>query len=507
MNHTAAVSGTAEIRAPEATHHNDHHKNGVVAAIGQYFTDTHHAPKSQKELLAETRVFMGHGGTFKRWMLLPAALLNHVCLGGIYDWSVYNGPIARRMSEGAAEPVSEETVAVSFFITVGVLGMASFLTGPWLERHGPRIPALLGATLYMIGQALAALACHIQSLGLLYFGIGVVGGSGLGISYITVIMTLQKYFPDKRGESAAYATGGFGLGGVVGSLMQTPLLQKTTVANTFLIVMCVYAVIQFPAAFIFRFPPEGYVPPVNAKNRARAAMATIAPAATPAEHAAKHESFAKDALSLKYILIYLVFFTSIMSCLVTMPQIADIAVNMFHKSASVAGMVVSVNGFFRLLGKAGFAVISDYFGRMPILLLSEVLQVVALLLMLIGFHVGNFWLSQVGLFICGLGFGAGFGVLPAAISENFEPEIAPSLYGLSMTAWSFAAVGGGILFNVIFKHDKAVGTPASRLYDNNIYWLFSISVLGFACAAAFMVLDRRSKVAATKPKTAAVVAA
>ncbi|KNE63813.1 hypothetical protein AMAG_08883 [Allomyces macrogynus ATCC 38327] len=492
--HEAAPS--ALLRAPEAAHHK--HKNGAVATISTYFTDTTHAPKSEKQILEEQRVFLGHGGKFKRWMLLPAAFLNHACLGGIYDWSVYNGPIARRMSEGGEQHVTEENVSIAFFIAVGMMGFAAFFTGPWLERHGPRIPALLGAALFMIGQGLTALACEIKSLALLYLGIGVIGGIGIGISYITAIMTLQKYFPDKRGESAAWATGGFGMGGVVGSLMQTALLETTTVTNTFLIVMAIYAVVQFPASFMFRFPPEGYVPPVDPKHPDKKPPTPTPPPATPAVHAAKHASFVKDAKSLKYILVYLVFFTCIMSGLVLMAKIADIAITIYHKSAQTAGVIVAINGFFTLAGKAGFGILSDHLGRMLCLLIAEVMQVVSLAMVLISFHVGNFGLSLAGLFMMATGFGAGFGVLPATVADNFDEENASSLYGLALTAWSIAAVAGGFLFSAVFNLEKAAGKPEAWQYDANIYWLFAIGGLGVIFASAFMVMERRAKAASQK---------
>jgi hypothetical protein len=49
------------------------------------------------------------------------------------------------------------------------------------------------------GHLLAALGVHLKSIGLIYFGFGMVGGIGFGVSYITPVSPLQKWFPDYKG--------------------------------------------------------------------------------------------------------------------------------------------------------------------------------------------------------------------------------------------------------------------------------------------------------------------
>jgi hypothetical protein len=50
-----------------------------------------------------------------------------------------------------------------------------------------------------IGHLLAALGVHLKIMGLIYFGFGMCGGMGFGVSYITPVSPLQKWFPDYKG--------------------------------------------------------------------------------------------------------------------------------------------------------------------------------------------------------------------------------------------------------------------------------------------------------------------
>ena len=52
--------------------------------------------------------------------------------------------------------------------------------GQNLQKFGPRKLALIGAFLYAFGYIISYFALKNESLWLLYFGYGIVGGIGLG---------------------------------------------------------------------------------------------------------------------------------------------------------------------------------------------------------------------------------------------------------------------------------------------------------------------------------------
>lgn len=131
--------------------------------------------------------------------------------------------------------------------------------GPWLERHGPRKAGLLGAVLFFIGNLITALGVHVKMIALVYVGYGIFGGLGLGISYISPVSALQKWFPDRRGVAAGLAVSGFGAGSIVMAKIPDPLAAAVGLPLTFVILGSFYFVIMVVCAFVFRVPPPGYV--------------------------------------------------------------------------------------------------------------------------------------------------------------------------------------------------------------------------------------------------------
>ncbi|KAG5461545.1 MAG: hypothetical protein BJ554DRAFT_6240, partial [Olpidium bornovanus] len=109
---------------------------------------------------------------FKRWFLIPAALIIQFACGSLYAWSVYNtyldsimygnpkagehqllGQRWRHLADASYPCISPNI----FYVAVGCFGLSAAFTGPWLERNGPRKGAFVGASLYFLGNLVAAL--------------------------------------------------------------------------------------------------------------------------------------------------------------------------------------------------------------------------------------------------------------------------------------------------------------------------------------------------------------
>ncbi|KAG0340102.1 hypothetical protein BG004_006551 [Podila humilis] len=131
--------------------------------------------------------------------------------------------------------------------------------GPWLERHGPRKAGLCGAALFLLGNLVTAIGIQVKHIALVYIGYGIFGGLGLGISYISPVSALQKWFPDRRGVAAGLAVSGFGAGSIVMAKIPDPLSAAVGLPLTFVILGIAYFIVMAICAFVFRVPPTGYV--------------------------------------------------------------------------------------------------------------------------------------------------------------------------------------------------------------------------------------------------------
>ena len=237
-------------------------------------------------LLDRERIIARPG--FNRWLVPPAALAIHLCIGMAYGFSVFWLPLGRAV--GVTQPVvcQDMTLVTALFTTTCdwrvadlgwmytlffvLLGSSAAIWGGWLERVGPRRAGVVAACCWCGGIAVAALGVYVHQLWLMWLGAGVIGGIGLGLGYISPVSTLIKWFPDRRGMATGMAIMGFGGGAMIGAPLADMLMNTFKSANsvgvwqTFLVMAGVYFVFMLCGAFGYRLPPagwrlEGWTPP------------------------------------------------------------------------------------------------------------------------------------------------------------------------------------------------------------------------------------------------------
>ena len=77
---------------------------------------------------------------FNRWLVPPAALAIHLCIGQIYAYSVFNIPLTRIQGIDASIAGDWKLTAIGWIFSIALftLGASAALFGKWLERVGPR---------------------------------------------------------------------------------------------------------------------------------------------------------------------------------------------------------------------------------------------------------------------------------------------------------------------------------------------------------------------------------
>src|SRR3954469_15360361 len=188
--------------------------------------------------------------TMNRWSIAVAGVLIQVALGAVYAWSVFRVPLAKQFGWTISE------VTLTFTISIFVLGIAAFFGGLWLNRSGPRVVAITGGILYGLGVFLASFSAN--KLWWLYLSYGLIGGIGLGLSYIVSVAVLVKWFPDRRGLITGVAVGGFGAGALITAPVATRLIQGVGVLNTFAYLGIAYLIVTIIAGLFLQNPPEGW---------------------------------------------------------------------------------------------------------------------------------------------------------------------------------------------------------------------------------------------------------
>ena len=159
---------------------------------------------------------------FNRWLIAPAALGIHLCIGSVYAWSLFNPALIKRLGvvTSAADDWTLKSVVWIFTVAIVFLGLSAALAGKWLEQVGPRMVGVVSAACWSGGFILGGIGILTGQLWLLYLGYGVIGGTGLGLGYVSPVSTLIRWFPDRRGMATGIAIMGFG----GGAMLAKPLI-------------------------------------------------------------------------------------------------------------------------------------------------------------------------------------------------------------------------------------------------------------------------------------------
>ena len=217
-------------------------------------------------LLAKERIVAPPG--YNRWLIPPAALCVHLCIGQAYAFSVFNLPMTRLIGITRSAPGDWKLTELGwiFSLAIFILGSSAALLGRWVEEGGPRKAMFTAALCFGGGFLVSALGVHLHNLWIIYLGYGVLGGIGLGLGYISPVSTLIKWFPDRPGMATGMAIMGFGGAAFIAAPLSVWLMARFStpnhigVAETFVVLGLIYLCFMMVGAAIVRVPAPGWAP-------------------------------------------------------------------------------------------------------------------------------------------------------------------------------------------------------------------------------------------------------
>jgi OFA family oxalate/formate antiporter-like MFS transporter len=377
--------------------------------------------------------------SLNRWVIAIAGVFLQITLGAVYAWSVFRIPLHNQFGWTISQ------ITLTFTISIFMLGFASFVGGLWMNRVGPRTVALTAAAFYGVGVFLASFSAN--KLWWLYSSYGFIGGIGLGLGYIVPVATLVKWFPDRRGLITGIAVAGFGAGALITAPVAARLIQIVGVLPTFAYLGVAYFIIAIIASLFMRNPPEGWQP----EGWTPSAKQT-------AERAARDYVLPEALKKWQWWALWLILFLNVSAGIAVISQEGPIFQEITGVTAVVAGGMVGIASLGNGVGRIFWAWVSDLTTRRVAFALIFIVQVVL------------FWaLPQITVpqvmttvtFIILMCYGGGFGTMPAFAADYFGPKNVGSIYGLMLTAWSFASVAGPLY---IARAREVAGNYAGALH-------------------------------------------
>lgn len=427
---------------------------------------------------------------FNRWMVPPAALCIHLCIGQAYAFSVFNLPLSRiiGITQSAPDDWKLTDLGWIFSIAIVFLGLSAAFTGTWQDRVGPRKAMFTSALCFAGGFLISSVGVKLHALWIIYLGYGVLGGCGLGIGYISPVKTLITWFPDRPGMATGMAIMGFGGGAFIASPLSVWLMQRfgtdgdVGVAQTFAVMGVIYLAFMMVGAAIVRVPPpgwvpEGYVPPVQPKKLVTTQDVHVGQAwKTP-----------------QFFLLWGVLCLNVTAGIGVLGQASPMIQEMFQGRISplAAAGFVGLLSLFNMFGRFFWASISDFIGRKATYMIFFALGIVLYAAVPTTGQIGN-----VVLFVLFYGvilsmYGGGFATIPAYLRDVFGTRYVGAIHGRLLTAWSVAGVLGPVLVNYIRQYQIDQSVPPKDAYTTTMYIMAALLVVGFLCNFAMRPVDSR----------------
>lgn len=435
---------------------------------------------------------------FNRWLVPPAALCIHLCIGQAYAFSVFNLPMSKLIGVTASAPDDWKLTSLGwiFSIAIAFLGIAAAFGGGWLDRVGPRKAMTLAACCFGGGFLISALGVYLHQLWIIYLGYGVIGGIGLGLGYISPVKTLITWFPDRPGMATGMAIMGFGGGAFIASPLSVYLMKLFStdshvgVAETFLVLGAVYFVFMMVGATLVRVPPDGWRPAGWTPPAKQSAMVTNA------------NVHLDDALKTpQFWLLWGVLCLNVTAGIGVLGQASAMSQEMFpgRISPAAAAGFVGLLSIFNMLGRFFWASTSDFIGRKSTYAIFFVLGVVLYAAVPWTGHTGNIFLFVLFYGVILSMYGGGFSTIPAYLRDVFGVRYVGAIHGRLLTAWSVAGVLGPVLVNYIRQYQIDSGVAKADAYTVTMFIMAGLLVVGFVLNLLMRPVAERFHMKAEQP--------
>ena len=301
-----------------------------------------------------------------------------------------------------------------------------------------------------------------------------MGGIGLGLSYVTPVATVAKWFPDKKGLATGLVIMGFGFGALLMSKLVAPTLCHWTNDNLALVFagcgIAFMAATLLGAAFLRNPPGTSAVQATNSVLSFREM---------------------RDLVSRRFAAIWLIFFCNIVAGISIISFQSPIFQDLWHTRnsllssetlASYGGWLIAVTAVFNGVGRMFWGGLSDRIGRLPAFRLMLCSQMIVFAVLPL---IHNPWIF--GALICYvlLCYGGGFGTMPSLILDAFGARRMAAAYGLVLTAWSAGGVVGPVIIAAL--KDCCPGSAATYSF------LVSAAFLAFGLLLSLTLRGQRAE--------------
>lgn len=358
-----------------------------------------------------------------RWILVFLGMAINLCLGSVYSWSVFVGPLTEYFTQTLGQAVTASEILMPFSVFLACFAIAMPLTGKYLDIYGPRKIIMAGGVLTGLGWILASFSTSVL---MLYFLYGVIGGLGVGIAYGAPVAAAARWFPDRRGFAVGLVLLGFGFSAFITANLAGVLIGITGVMGTFRIFGLAFLILTLLLAIPFRFPPSGWTPKGFAGSPAAASCACST-------------SLPEMVRSGRFYALWLCYFIGCLAGLMAISISKPVGSEVVGIEATLGIMLVGFFAIFNGGGRPVFGALTDMINPRNTAIVSFILIGGASLLIASVPSVPVYILAFALLWGC---LGGWLAIAPASTARFFGTGDYPRCYGVIFLAYGAGAIAG-----------------------------------------------------------------
>lgn len=358
----------------------------------------------------------------KRWLILAVGLVANLCQGLAYTSSVFMLPLGEALGRPKAEWSREW--GLIFAMTLAFLPVGMLLSGKLADLGKTRLTTGLGAVLFGSGLFLAGFG---NSVAWIAVTLGLMTSVGSGCAYGTIIGTMVRWFPDRRGLASGLAVAAVGVGPIVLAPLASLLTNAYGVMRMFNILGIASLVAMGLAALYVQNPPAGYKP-----------EGWTPPASAQGSVAAEGLNWRQMIARPLFWLLFAAYFCGVFAGVLVNGLAAPIAIELagFRPDQSVVPVML-----FALCSAGGRVLwgwLSDILGRVFMIGAAFVLTVIAMFVLYKYVTVPGFYLPCLA--AAGLCYGGIFGTFPSLNADSFGVKNAAVNLAVLFISFSLVAL-------------------------------------------------------------------
>ncbi|HSZ08171.1 MAG TPA: OFA family MFS transporter [Steroidobacteraceae bacterium] len=402
------------------------------------------------------RIAAGTAATNNRWTIAFAASVLMLTIGTIYSWGIFTQPLLVAFRWDLT--VTTWAYAIANF---SLAAIGAVIGGFWQDRVGPRTVAMVGVTLWGLGNVVAGVGTAAFGAPWLYVSYGIIGGIGAGMAYITPLSMVTKWFPDRKGLAGGLVAGAFGLGAFLynqivprlsgfhaaaehaGGFIAAKTAAKAaggsfdpaapsvafsaadlgTLMHVFVASGIVFLIVGLGAASLFRNPAPSRL---------------LTAAQKPAQGYAPLQVIAMP----QFYLLWLQLFVNVIAGITIISNAVFMLTDLTRVASASIAPLFGLVSVFNALGRCFWGAISDRIGCQHTFAAMFAVQALTVLLLAQTHELVPALAAVSVILLC---CGGGFGTMPSFNASCFGTKFMGLNYGLILSAWGFAGLIGPII--------------------------------------------------------------